>query len=72
MSKEVNLIIQIKEKLVPKIFEDLKNKDCSYKAEYNDIEDLRELLSLSNKNSQNSTFNSWDKVLPLYPISPIN
>ena len=64
--------ITIKEKLIPKIFEELKNKEFAYQAEYNDIEDLKELLNLSDKNLQDSNFNSWDKVLPLYPISPIN
>ena len=64
--------IAIKEKLIPKIFEELKNKDFAYQAEYNDIEDLKELLNLSDKNLQDSNFNSWDKVLPLYPISPTN
>ena len=64
--------ITIKEKLMPKLFEKLKNTECSYQAEYNEIEDLKELLNLSNKNSQDSNFNSWEKVLPLYPISPIN
>ena len=64
--------ITIKEKLIPKIFEELKNKEFAYQAEYNDIEDLKELLNLSDKNLQDSNFNSWDKVLPLYPISPTN
>ncbi len=62
----------IKEKLIPKIFEEFKNKEFAYQAEYNDIEDLKELLNLSDKNLQDSNFNSWDTVLPLYPISPIN
>ncbi len=64
--------ITINEKIVPKIFEDLKSIESSYQAEYSDIDDLKELLNLSNKNSQHSIFNTWDKVLPLYPISPIN
>ena len=72
ISDKTKKIISIKEKLIPKIFEELKNTDCSYQAEYNDMEDLKELLNLSDKNSQDSNFNSWDKVLPLYPISPIN
>ena len=72
ISEKTKKIINIKEKLIPKIFEELKNTDCSYQAEYNDMEDLKELLNLSDKNSQDSNFNSWDKVLPLYPISPIN
>ena len=72
ISDKTKKIINIKEKLIPKIFEKLKNIDCSYQAEYDDMEDLKELLNLSDKNSQESNFNSWDKVLPLYPISPIN
>ena len=64
--------ITIKEKLMPKIFEELKNSECSYQAEYDEIKDLKELLNLADKNSQDSKFNSWEKVLPLYPISPIN
>ena len=62
----------IKEKIIQRIFEKLKQIEPSYKAVYSDIEDLRELLNLTNKNSKNSDFNSWNKVLPLYPISPIN
>ncbi len=64
--------ITIKEKIIPKIFEELKNKEFSYQAEYSDIEDLKELLNLSNQNSQHSSSNTWNKVLPLYPLSPIN
>ena len=64
--------IVIKEKIIPKIFEELINIESSYQAEYSDMEDLKELLNLSNKNFQNSILNKWDKVLPLYPISPIN
>ena len=72
MTEKTKKIINIREKLMPKIFEELQSKDCSYQAEYNDKKDLKELLNLSDKNSQDSNFNSWDKVLPLYPISPIN
>ncbi len=61
--------ITIKETIIPRIFEELINKELYYQAEYSDVEDLKELLDLSNKNS---SLNSWDKVLPLYPISPIN
>ena len=64
--------ITIKEKIIPKIFEELTDKESSYQAKYSDIEDLKELLNLSNKNSQHSSSNTWEKVLPLYPISPIN
>ena len=72
ISKKTKQIINIKEKLIPKIFEELKNTKASYEAEYNDMEDLKELLNLSDKNSQDSNFNTWDKVLPLYTTSPIN
>jgi len=64
--------ITIKEKIIPKIFEELTNINSSYQAEYSDIEDLKELLNLSNKNTQHSISNTWNTVLPLYPISPIN
>jgi len=43
-----------------------------FEAIYDDKEDLKELLNLSNKNLLNSNLDSWKKVLPLYPISPIN
>ena len=64
--------ITVEEKIIPKIFEKLTNIKASYQAEYSDIEDLKELLNLSNNNSKNLISNTWDKVLPLYPISPIN
>ena len=71
-SEKSNKNITIKEKIIPKIFEELKNKEFSYQAEYSDIEDLKELLNLSNQNFQHSNTYTWNKVLPLYPISPIN
>ena len=72
ISEKPNKNITIKEKIIPKIFEELTDTESSYQAEYSDIEDLKELLNLSNKNSQHSSSNTWEKVLPLYPISPIN
>ena len=72
ISEEIKKNIIIKEKIIPKIFEELTNKKSSYQAEYNDLEDLKELLNLSKKNSQGSYINFWGKVLPIYPISPIN
>jgi len=39
---------------------------------YDEKKDLKELLNLSNNNLLNSNIDSWRKVLPLYPISPIN
>jgi len=72
ISEKLNKNITIKEKIIPKIFEELTNIESCYQAEYSDIEDLKELLNLSNKNSKHSNINTWNKVLPLYPISPIN
>ena len=72
ISEKPNKNTTIKEKVIPKIFEELKNIDLSYQAEYSDIEDLKELLNLSNQNSQHSSSYTWNKVLPLYPLSPIN
>ena len=62
----------IRETVLPKVFKELESKEISFEANYNDKEDLKELLDLSNKNLLNSKVDSWKKVLPLYPISPIN
>ena len=60
------------EKVLPKVFKELESKEILFEAIYDDKEDLKELLNLSNKNLLNSNVGSWEKVLPLYPISPIN
>ena len=62
----------IRETVLPKVFKELESKELSFEANYDDKEDLKELLNLSNKNLLNSNEGSWKKVLPLYPISPIN
>ncbi len=62
----------IRETVLPKVFKELENKEILFEAIYDDKEDLKELLNLSNKNLLNSNVDSWEKVLPLYPISPIN
>ena len=62
----------IRETVSPKIVKEIESKELFFEAIYDDKEDLKELLDLSNKNSLNSNVNSWEKVLPLYPISPIN
>ena len=64
--------ISIREILSPKVIKELDSKELFFQADYEDEEDLRELLDLSNKNSLNANINSWQKVLPLYPLSPIN
>ena len=65
-----NLVIR--EIVLPKVVKKLENKELFFEAIYDDKEDLKELLNLSNKNLLNSNVDSWRKVLPLYPISPIN
>ena len=62
----------IRETVLPKVIKELKSKELFFEADYEDEEDLIELLDLSNKNLLNSNLDSWQKVLPLYPISPIN
>ena len=62
----------IRERVTPKVVQELESKELTFEANYDDKEDLKELLDLSNKNLFNASINSWKKVLPLYPISPIN
>ena len=62
----------IRETVLPKVVEEIEAKELFLEAIYDDKEDLKELLNLSNKNLLNSNVDSWKKVLPLYPISPIN
>ena len=62
----------IRETVLPKFVKELESKELSFEANYDDKEDLKELLNLANKNLLNSNLDSWKKVLPLYPISPIN
>ncbi len=64
--------LSIRETVLPKVIRELENQEIAFEANYEDEEDLRELLDLSNKNLFNKDLNSWQKVLPLYPISPIN
>ena len=62
----------IRETVLPKVIKELDSKELFFEAIYDTKEDLKELLDLSNKNLLNSNVDSWKKVLPLYPISPIN
>ena len=62
----------IRETVLPKVVEELESKEITFEANYDDKEDLKELLNLANKNLLNSNLDSWKKVLPPYPISPIN
>ena len=62
----------IRETVLPKVVKEFESKELFLEANYDDKEDLTELLDLSNKHLLNINVNSWQKVLPLYPISPIN
>ena len=62
----------IRETVLPKVVKELEGKELTFEANYDDKEDLKELLDLANKNLLNSNVDAWKKVLPLYPISPIN
>ena len=68
--KSADLVIR--ETVLPKVMQDVERKELFFEANYDDKADLKELLDLSNKNSLNSNLDSWKKVLPHYPISPIN
>ena len=67
-----NTDLVIRETVIPKVIKELDCKELYFEANYEDKEDLKELLNLSNKNLSNANLHSWQKVLPLYPISPIN
>ena len=62
----------IRETVLPKVVKELDITELTFEANYDDKKDLKELLDLSNKNLLNSNVDSWRKVLPLYPMSPIN
>ena len=68
--KSADLVIR--ETVLPKVVKELESKEVTFEANYDDKEDLKELLDLSKKNLFNANVDSWRKVLPLYPISPIN
>ena len=68
--KSTDLVIR--ETVLPKVIQELESKELFFEASYKDKEDLTELLDLANKNFINKNGNSWQKVLPIYPISPVN
>ena len=71
-NERTNADLVIREIVLPKVIQEFESKELFFEANYEDKEDLKELLDLSNKNFLNTNINSWQKVLPLYPISPIN
>ena len=50
----------------------IKSDVCRHPIPSLDENTKKGLLDLANKNFLNTNVNSWKKVLPLYPISPIN
>ena len=62
----------IRETILPKVIQEIYSKELFFEAKYEDEQDLKELLNLSNKNLLNTKKNFWQKVTPLYPISPVN
>ncbi|MBO8229309.1 molecular chaperone [Prochlorococcus marinus str. MU1404] len=71
-NKETNSDLVVRELILPKVIKQMQSKELFFEANYEDKEDLSELLDLSNKNLLNANVKSWQKVTPLYPISPIN
>ena len=71
-SEQNNENLVVRETVLPKIINELDLKELFLEANFEFKEDLTELLNLSDENFFNSDENSWQKVFPLYPISPIN
>jgi len=71
-NKEKNENLIVREIMIPKVIKEFNSQELFFEAEYEEKEDLIELLDLSNKNLFYRNQKSWQKVLPLYPISPIN
>ena len=70
--EQKNADLVIREIVIPKVIQVFESKELYFEAYYDDKKDLTELLDLSNKNFLNENLNSWQKVFPLYPISPVN
>jgi len=62
----------VKELVRPKLCKYLEKDSIHFEVSFNIKEELDELLNLSYLNYQNSISNSWEDVLPIYPISPVN
>ena len=71
-NEQKNADLVIRETILPKVIQEFESKELFFEANYDDKYDLKELLDLSNKNFLNANINAWQKVLPLYPTSPIN
>ena len=62
----------IQETVLPKVIKEMESKELYFEAIYDDKEDLKELLDLSNKNLLNSNIDSWKKFCLSTLLSPIN
>ena len=62
----------VKELVRPKLCKNLEKDSIHFEVSFNIKKELEELLNLSYLNYQNSISNSWEDVLPIYPISPVN
>tara|TARA_B100000900_G_C20478150_1_gene674281 strand:- start:111 stop:776 length:666 start_codon:yes stop_codon:yes gene_type:complete len=62
----------VKELVKPKLCRYLEEDSIHYEVSFNIKDELEELLNLSYLNHQNSIVNSWEDVLPIYPLSPVN
>ena len=62
----------VKELVRPKLYKNLEKDSIHFEVSFNIQEELEELLNLSYLNFENSIFNSWEDVFPIYPISPVN
>ena len=71
-NEQKNADLVIRETVLPKVIQEFESKELFFEANYDDKDDLKELLDLSNKKILNANINAWQKVLPLYPTSPIN
>ena len=72
LNTDTNQISSIKEVTTPSLYKNMFSKDIYYEVDYDSKEDLKELLQLSFENFKKSVINSWEDVLPIYPISAIN
>tara|TARA_B100000073_G_scaffold146148_1_gene120290 strand:+ start:264 stop:905 length:642 start_codon:yes stop_codon:yes gene_type:complete len=64
--------LYIEELIEPKLFPLTPCKENFYEADFDINEELDELLELSTKNDLQSIQNSWEDVLPIYPLAPTN
>ena len=71
LNKE-NLFFNIEEVISPKLYKQFIKKEAYFEAEYDIEDELKQLLELSANNHKNLIENHWAKVLPIYPIEPVN